>query len=106
MVGSASQSSRGDVPDLRQPGTDRGAPLFFTFDGRAVPAYPGETIAAALLAAGIRTLRRSPRADHARGAFCWMGLCQECTVVVGGERKPACRTPVAEGLSVLPGTIA
>ena len=94
------------MPDLRQAGLDRGAPLSFSFEGCAVQAYAGETIAAALLAAGIRILRQSPRADRPRGAYCWMGICQECTVVVDGQRRPACRTPVTEGLMVSSGTIA
>lgn len=92
--------------DLREPGVERGPALAFTFDGMPVRGFAGESVAAALLAAGITAMRRSPRDGAPRGAFCWMGICQECTVVVDGQRRPACRTPVAPGLVVLPGTIA
>ena len=89
----------------RMTGVERGAPVRFTFDGEPVEAFAGESIAAAALASGIRILRRSPSSDEPRGTFCWMGSCQECVVVVGGVRRPACRTPVAEGLVVKSGTI-
>jgi succinate dehydrogenase/fumarate reductase-like Fe-S protein len=78
----------------------------FTFEGNAIDAFAGESVAAALLAAGYSTLRESPTGHASRGAFCWMGLCQECTVVVNGVRRPACRTECADGLVVRKGTIA
>lgn len=106
MARSASQSIETTSTGLRQAGLDRGPPLAFTFDGGPVRGYAGESVAAALLAAGRPVLRRSPRGDAPRGAFCWMGICQECTVVVDGHRRPACRTPVTDGLTVLSGTIA
>ena len=64
----------------------------FTFlaDGAPVAAWPGESIAAALLAAA-----RSP------AYFCGMGVCRECTVVVNGEAGVrACMTPAAPGMVV------
>ncbi|WP_131113882.1 (2Fe-2S)-binding protein [Lichenihabitans psoromatis] len=91
---------------LRAADIQRGEPLAFSFDGVVVPAYAGESVAAALLAAGIRILRASPRNAQPRGAFCWMGLCQECTVVVDHVRRPACRVIVREGMQVMSGTIA
>ena len=106
MAWIASQSTREEAPGLREGGLDRGPPLAFTFDGAPVGGYAGESVAAALLAAGISTLRRSPRDGAPRGAFCWVGICQECTVVVDGRRRPACGTAVTEGLVVLSGTIA
>lgn len=90
---------------MRGAGTARGAPVRFFFDGRPIDAHAGESVASALLAAGIRALRASPRAGQPRGAFCWMGLCQECTVVADGVRRPACRLDVRAGMRVLPGTV-
>ncbi len=90
---------------MRDPSVSRGAGVRFSFEGRSIEAHAGESVAAALLAAGIRTLRASRRGGTARGAFCWMGLCQECTVTVDGMRRPACRVPVREGLVVRLGTI-
>ena len=80
-------------------------PVRFVFDGRPIDAHAGESVAAALLAAGIRQLRASPRAEAPRGAFCWMGLCQECVVVADGVRRPACRLEVQDGMVIMPGTV-
>ena len=81
----------------------RGVAVEFFFDGTAVRAYAGESIAGALFAAGIRTLRRSPRTASARGMFCLMGSCQECVVEADGRRVAACQEPVRAGLDVRSG---
>jgi predicted molibdopterin-dependent oxidoreductase YjgC len=69
-------------------------------NGRPLRACPGESIATALLGAGIRSFRRSPRGNCPRGPFCLMGSCQECVVCVDGRRVPACQTLVRAGLNV------
>lgn len=78
----------------------RGEPFEFQFDGKPYRAYPGETVAVALWANGVRSLRTSPGTDQDRGAFCFMGSCQECVISVGGRLREACRTPAAPGLIV------
>jgi predicted molibdopterin-dependent oxidoreductase YjgC len=85
---------------LRIGSAARGATVEFLFDGKPVRAYAGESVACALFAAGIRTLRRSPRAASARGMFCLMGSCQECVVEADGRRVLACQEPVRAGLDV------
>lgn len=70
------------------------------YDGRTIPAYPGESIAVALLAAGIRTLRHSPRSGAARGMFCLMGVCQECLVIADERRVLACQQSVQDGMVI------
>ena len=73
----------------------------FTFDGVAVAGREGEPIAAALFAAGYRVLRTMPRFGDARGAYCMIGRCSDCMMVVGGTPNvPACITPVSAGLAV------
>ena len=69
-------------------------------DGSPVAACPGESLAAALLVAGRRALRASPRLGMPRGAFCMMGVCQECLVRVDGRLVPACQTAVRPGMRV------
>lgn len=98
-------SFREPAQDLRIAGTARGVVVSFLFDGRAIRAFEGESVACALFAAGIRALRRSPRNDEARGMFCLMGSCQECVVWADGRRVAACQEPVREGLDVRIGTI-
>ena len=69
-------------------------------DGERLRCRAGESIAAALLRSGQFVLRHSPRSGLPRGAFCFMGSCQECVVEVDGVRAAACQTPVAQGMKV------
>lgn len=78
----------------------RGPAVDFTVDGAKVTGIEGESLATALLAAGIRRLRCSPRSGAARGIFCMMGSCQECLVHVGDNAVLACMEPVRAGLAV------
>jgi len=69
-------------------------------NGRIIETYPGQTIAAVLIAAGIITFRHL--ADHEpRGLFCGMGVCFDCLVTVNGvPDQRACMTPVRPGMKV------
>jgi predicted molibdopterin-dependent oxidoreductase YjgC len=69
-------------------------------DGRAIAAIPGESVATALLAAGIATLRHSPRRGTPRGPFCFMGICQECVVEIDGRLALSCQELVRAGLLI------
>ena len=103
-MSSDSASDSSGLPDsasgLRIDSGDRGPTVEFFFDGNTVRAYAGESVACALFAAGIRSLRRSPRTGSGRGMFCLMGSCQECVVVADGRRLLACQEPVRAGLDV------
>lgn len=72
----------------------------FRFDGETLTAREGETLAAALYAQGRRALRTSRDDGGPRGAFCFMGVCQECVVSIEGQLTEACRTLVHDGLVV------
>jgi len=94
-------------------GVTRGRPFEIEVDGRAIVAYEGETIAAALMAAGIRTLHRTSKRDHPRGMFCGIGLCWECAMVINGVPNtrscqslatPGMRVETQDGLGRLEGT--
>ena len=69
-------------------------------DGVPVPAVAGQSVAVALMAAGIMALRTSPLRGAPRGAFCLAGICQECVVRIDGVATPACLVPVRDGLAV------
>jgi sarcosine oxidase subunit alpha len=90
--------------DLRIRNRHQGTPVTIRVNGKAVAARCGETLFAALIAAGIRTLRH-PVKDHtktARGGFCGMGVCQECRVTVDGmPDRRACLTEVRDGMEVV-----
>ena len=86
---------------LRTPGIVHSSiPVSIDFDGAAVPAMEGETVAAALTAAGITALRHA-RDGTARGVFCGMGVCFECLVSVDGRpSQRACMTKVRDGMRI------
>jgi len=72
--------------DLRiQTGVTRGQPFQITVDGNAVEAYPGETIAAVLLAEGWQAFRHTALSGEPRGLFCGMGLCFDCLITLNGK---------------------
>lgn len=81
-----------------------GKPQCFQFDGEPLEAREGETIAAALLAYGIRTLRVQEEHGTPRGIYCNIGHCFECRVTVDGlEGQRACLTIVRDGMKVQSG---
>ncbi|MBB3154685.1 sarcosine oxidase subunit alpha [Paenibacillus endophyticus] len=78
----------------------------FSYDGRLYKAREGESIAAALLAGGVRTLRLHEENGSPRGIYCNIGHCMECRVTIGGiTGVRACLTPVKEGMDVRSGTV-
>ena len=80
---------------------DTGATLAFTFDGKSVRARAGDTVAAALLAAGIDHCRTTPVSGAPRAPYCLMGACFECLVTVDGVgSRQGCLVPVREGMKV------
>jgi sarcosine oxidase, subunit alpha len=80
---------------------DRGAPLTFTFDGKPVGAFEGDTIASALLASGRQVLSRSFKYHRPRGELCGCGQCANSLVQVGDRPSVrACGTPVEPGMAV------
>ncbi len=75
--------------------------MALTFDGVRVEAYAGESVAAALLAADERTLRRTRNGGAPRGLFCAIGSCHDCLVSIDGSGPiRACLTPVRDGMAV------
>ena len=80
---------------------DRSAAVGFTFGGRRVAAHPGDTIASALYAAGVRVYSRSFKYHRPRGLLCVAGHCPNCLVTVDGvPNVRACTEPAREGMDV------
>ncbi len=87
----------------QQPGEriDRSTSVSFTFDGKAVSAYDGDTIGSALYAEGRRTFSRSFKYHRRRGLLCCSGNCPNCLVSVdGAPGVRACTEPVRDGIKV------
>lgn len=67
---------------------------FVTFDGRSLPVEPGQTVAAVLMAGGVRSWRTTRFGARPRGLFCGIGVCFDCLVTVNGT--PSVRACLAE----------
>ena len=80
---------------------ERSEEISFEFDGKCYPGHAGESIAAALLRAGVTNLRDAPNSNTPRGMFCVMGACQECVVEIAGRKVEACRTEITDGLKIV-----
>jgi len=86
-----------------QPGEriDRARAIGFTFDGKPITAFEGDTIASALYASGRRTFSRSFKYHRPRGELCGCGQCANSLVQIGGRPGVrACAEPVVDGLAV------
>ena len=85
----------------RRPDPEDGAVVSITIDGAPFAARAGDTVAAALLTAGIAAFRTTPVSAAPRGPYCLMGTCFECTVEVDGQpNRRACMTRVAPGMRI------
>lgn len=88
------------MPESRRLPVTRGRGIAITFDGRPIACFEGETIASALLAAGVGAFGIT-RDGKPRAPFCNMGTCFECAVTVNGRPLVrACLTPVVDGMTV------
>ena len=76
-------------------------PVPFTFDGKIYEGIEGDTIASALLANGVRTLREHEHSGNPRGIYCNIGHCFECRCTVDNiSNVRACVTPIKENMVI------
>lgn len=101
----------------KQQNVSRPDPVRVAVDEVEISAYEGESVAAALLAAGILDFRRDGNGKP-RAPFCNMGSCFECLVYVetpDEKRKSTgkntdlpwvrgCLTPVVRGMKIYTAT--
>jgi predicted molibdopterin-dependent oxidoreductase YjgC len=72
-----------------------------TIDGRQFAARAGDSVAATLLAAGVKACRTTPVSGAARGPFCMMGVCFDCLVTIDGRpNQQGCLVPVRAGMNI------
>lgn len=70
-------------------------------DGTALECREGDSVAAALFAAGVVACRDTAVSGAARGPFCMMGVCYDCLVRIDGRpNQQACMTRVYGGMTV------
>lgn len=70
-------------------------------EGKPVQVPKGETVAAAVLACGMESVRTTPVSGAPRMPYCLMGICFECLMEIDDvPNSQACMTPVREGMRV------
>ena len=80
---------------------DRKEKVKFTFNGQEIEGYKGESIQAALHAAGVKVLGKSLELHRPRGFYCAIGNCSSCQMVVNGvPNVKTCVTELEEGMIV------
>ena len=56
----------------------------FRFDDREIAVVGGQTVGAALIAAGTYSWRTTRRHQRPRGLFCGIGVCFDCLITIDG----------------------
>ncbi|KIG12919.1 Sarcosine oxidase alpha subunit [Enhygromyxa salina] len=78
-----------------------GQAVHLRFDEALIEATAHDTLATALIAAGVLMTSRSPKYRRPRGPYCLTGDCGTCLVRIDGRPNVrACMTPVREGMRV------
>jgi predicted molibdopterin-dependent oxidoreductase YjgC len=70
-------------------------------NGKKIIAYKGETVLAALIAAGYKSLKKSKTIGETRGPLCGMGVCYECQVSIDGvQNRRSCMIEVEDDMEI------
>ena len=86
---------------LEQPAAEAAADIEIDVDGRRVRARAGETLATALLCAGVVPFRHTAVSGRPRSPLCLMGVCFDCLVEVDGvQNVQSCMIEVRAGMRV------
>src|SRR5437764_7884892 len=86
-----------------QPGEriDRSRPIKFSYSGKEVTGFAGDTVGSALYAAGRRAFSRSFKYHRPRGLLCCSGHCPNCmTTVDGVPNVRVCVEPLRPDIDV------
>ena len=71
------------------------------FDGSLIAAREGDTVAAALLAAGVQVFSRSQKFHRPRAPYCLSSACSHCLMQVDGHPNVrTCQTTVRDGMDI------
>ena len=70
-------------------------------EGRSITARAGDTVAMALLNAGVTPFRHTPVSGKPRAPLCLMGVCFDCLVEVDGQQNvQSCMVEVKDGMQL------
>ena len=77
------------------------ATVTLVIDGTSVQARPGDSVAAAMLAAGVSHCRTTAVSGAPRAPYCMMGVCFDCLVTIDGVgNRQGCLVRVRDGMQV------
>src|SRR5262249_48381428 len=94
------RSARGGLMFRRLPDVDA-ATVEVTIDGHSTRVYAGDTVAAALISAGVLASRAADVSGAPRAPYCLMGVCFESVVTVDGvANRQGCLVPVRPGMRI------
>jgi len=80
---------------------DGPAAVTIYLDGELVSAREGDTVAAAMLIAGVGHTRTTPVGGKPRLPYCMMGVCFDCLMEIDGvPNRQACQVVVRDGMRV------
>jgi hypothetical protein len=72
-----------------------------TVEGRDIRVPEGASAAAALLLAGLASIRETGVSGAPRAPYCLMGICFECLAEIDGRpNRQACMVTVAPGMAI------
>ena len=89
-----------------RPGTtvwhiDAAGRLFLSAEGRTVLVPEGASAAAAVLVAGLGSIRETAVGGVGRAPYCMMGVCFDCLSEIDGEpNRQSCMVPVRPGMRI------
>ena len=79
--------------------------ITFTFNGEEFTCESGQSIAAALIAADNRELRKTRFGNEPRSIFCGIGICFDCVVEIDGvANQRSCLVEAKQGMKVVSAT--
>ncbi len=89
------------LPERPQETFNRSKIAAFSYNGKKIRYYEGDTVASALLSNGRTIFGRSFKYHRPRGLFCVAGRCPNCLMNIDGKPNvKACTTLVSEGMIV------
>jgi hypothetical protein len=70
-------------------------------EGRPVEVPAGSSAAAAVLSAGLRSIRETPASGAERAPYCMMGVCFDCLAEIDGvANRQSCMVEAREGMTI------
>lgn len=72
-----------------------------TFNGQPLQVPTASSVAAALMAAGVKRFRNSPVSGSGRAPYCMMGVCFECLLTIDDTpNRQSCLVPLQAGMAI------